>query len=197
MRRIFICTLCGLAVWLSVSTGVMARGPNPDDYPLRVHILKNLVRPDANNAYAAKNPANMADFIAGQGAADLFENGQPRGFMYTYSCMVPLRASEGYASYPARWKKKEKTLEILMPISGKPWDSEACNLQVAMRPGFAYFWNTDDDSVVEESAAKFKDWMLKHGYDPEKDMDLPTDVTPAPDGAGETGSSSSQHTGSH
>lgn len=197
MRRVFICLLCGLAASLSLSTAVLARGPDPADYPLRVHILKNVARPDANQAYAARNPENMADYISGQGGADLFEKGQPRGFEFRYRCVDPLKASEGYASYPAQWKKKEKTLEILVPLSGKPWVLETCDLQVSMRPGLAYSWNTDDDTVVEESAAVFKAWMAKHQYDPEKDMDLPMDPVPSPAGTGETGSSSSQHTGAH
>lgn len=195
MCRVFAGVLWTLAGLLSSSTVALARTPNPGDYPLRVHILKNVVRPNADNAYAARNPENMADYINGQGAADLFENGQPQGFMYTYSCIEPLRASEGYASYPARWKKKDKTLEILVPRAGKPWLMETCDLQVAMRPGLAYFWNDDDGSVKEEPAADFKAWMVKHRYDPERDMDLPTDAAPAPAAAGETGSSSSQHTG--
>jgi hypothetical protein len=38
----------------------------------------------------------------------------------------------------------------------------------------------DDDTVVEESAAKFKDWMVKHQYDPEKGMDEPSEVASPP-----------------
>ena len=197
MRRVFICILCGLVCSLSFSTAALARGPNPDDYPLRVHILKNAPRPDANKAYAAKNPENMADYTSGRGAADLFENGQPQGFTYAYSCMEPLKASEGYASYSARWKKKDKILEVLVPQAGKPWIFETCDLQPTMRPGLAYFWNLDDDTVVEESAAVFMAWMVKHQYNPEKDMDMPMDLGPEPAQTGGAGSSSSQHTGSH
>jgi hypothetical protein len=58
---------------------------------------------------------------------------------------------------------------------------ESCDLQVVlMRPGLAYFWNVDDDTVVEELAAKFKDWMVKHQYDPEKGMDEPSEVASPP-----------------
>ena len=197
MRCVSMCILCGLLACLSLSTAASASGPNPDDYPLRVHILKNVARRDATKAYAAKNPENMADYIDGQGAADLFENGEPRGFLFTYSCIQPLKASGGYATYPAKWKKKEKVLEILIPQAGKPWITEACDLQPSMRPGLAYLWNDQDDAVVEKSSAVVKDWMVKHNYDPEKDMDLPTDAGAAPDGTRGTGWSSSQHAGSH
>jgi hypothetical protein len=197
MRHFYIYCLCNLAACLSLATAASASGPDPDKYPLRVHILKNVARPDAAKAYAAKNPENMADYIEGQGAADLFENGQPQGFLFTYSCIQPLLASGGYATYPARWKKRNKVLEILVPQAGKPWNSESCELQPSMRPGLAYFWNDQDDKVVEESAAVFKDWMAKNHYDPEKDMDLPTgaDADAAPSRS--SGYSSSQHSGSH
>ena len=197
MQRFYLYCLFSLAVCLSLSAAAFAGGPNPDNYPLRVHILKNVARPDANKAYAAKNPENMADYIEGQGAADLFENGQPRGFLYTYSCVQPLVASAGYATYPARWKKKDKVLEILVPQPGKPWNMEACELQPSMRPGLAYFWSDQDDKVVEESAAVFKDWMAKNHYDPEKDMDLPTGADADSTSGRNSGYSSSQHTGSH
>jgi hypothetical protein len=197
MRRLFMSILCGLAACLSLSNAAWASGPDPDDYPLRVHVFKSVARPNANNAYATKNPANMADYIDGQGAADLFENGEPHGFLFTFSCMQTPQTSGGYATYPAKWKKKDKVLEILLPETGKPWNMETCDLQPAMRPGLAYFWNDKDDTVVEQSSAVFKDWMVKHQYNPEKGLDLPSDAVAAPDGDRGSGWSSSQHSGSH
>ncbi len=131
-------------------------------------------------------------FWTGRAAGDLFEGGQPMGFEFRYSCADPIRTSEAYATYPARWKKKDKTLEILLPQPGKPWNMEGCDLQVVARPGLAYFWNADDDRVVEESAAKFKEWMVKHQYDPEKDLNDPIGLDAEPSAPEEPGSSSSQ-----
>lgn len=193
MRRILLSFLSGLATCLFVSSVAQANGPDPEDYPLRVHILKIVVRP--KDTYLAKNPEYMADYIDGKGAADLFENGEPHGFIFTYSCMQKPDESGGYGTYPARWKKKDKVLELLLPQTGKPWNMETCDLEPAMRPGLAYFWNDKNDTVVEQSSAIFKDWMVKHQYDPEKGLDLPTDVDVAPssDDRG-AGWSSSQHT---
>jgi hypothetical protein len=186
--------LIGLAGFIALSTVVQAKAPDAADYPLRVHVLKDLAsaRPNRGGKFEAESPGAMV----GTGAADLFEGGEPMGFQFKFSCAVPLRASEEYATYPARWKKRDKTLEILLPERGKPWEMDPCDLQVQPRPGLAYFWDPEDDRVVEEAAAKFKDWMVKHRYDPEKDMDLPLD--PAPEvggqstGTAEPGSSSSQ-----
>ena len=159
MRRFFIIGLFAVAGCLEVSTVALASRPDPSDYPLRVHILKFTSQP------------RHTDYVDGLGVADLFENGGPSGVQFSYSCMGGLKASSGYANYPARWKKKGKTLEILQPEPGKPWNMQSCDLQPEMRPGLAFYWK--NSGVAEESAAILKAWMLKHQYDPEKDKDEP------------------------
>jgi len=188
MLRIFLFILSGLAGSFLLATAAQAKAPDPADYPLRVHILKNSSR--SRHARESKS-FGEGDYLDGEGGADLFENGQPVGFEFSYACIDPLRASGAYAAYPARWKKRDKTLEILIPQPGKPWNMDTCELQTHMRPGLAYSWNDQDEAVVEESAAVFRAWMVKHKYDPEKDMDDPLEDPPAPAGAPEAGSSSS------
>jgi hypothetical protein len=178
MRRVLLCTVGGLAGCLAFSTAVEARGPDPADYPLRVHVLKNTAF--TSRARQGRTVSDTPDYLEGRGAADLFEGGVPMGFLFKYDCTEPLRASEGYATYPARWKKRDKVLEILLPEPGKPWNTDPCGLQVETRPGLAFFWNPDDYTVTEQPAAKFQEWMAKHHYDPEKDLDLPLDVGPEP-----------------
>jgi len=190
MYRFLVCSVFGLAACVAISTVVQARGPDPADYPLRVHVLKNTSR--SRHSRENKSFSDTPDYLDGEGGADLFEAGQPRGFQFRYSCEEPLKASERYSTYPARWRKREKTLEILVPQAGKPWNYETCDLQVEMMPGIAYAWNEDDDTVLPESSAKFKEWMVNHQYDPEKGMDEPTEPAPVPARSEEPGSSSSQ-----
>jgi hypothetical protein len=190
VRRVVIFALSGLAGFLLLSTVVLAGSRDPADYPLRVHILKNSAR--SRHSRESRSFSETPDYLDGEGGADLFESGEPRGFMFRYSCVDPLRPSGSYETYPARWKKKEKTLEILVPQQGKPWNMESCDLQVEMKIGLAYFWNDDDDTVVEEPVAVFKNWMVKHQYDPEKGKDMPMELASPPAGAGDTGWSSSQ-----
>jgi len=158
-----------LAACLLVSTTAQASKPDPDDYPLRVHILKFTTR--APMSREPKHPSDSPDYVSGMGVADLFESGQPSGFQFSYSCIGGLKASAGYANFPARWKKKDKTLEILLPETGRPWNLETCQLQTEMRPGLAFYWR--DAKIAEESAAVLKDWMVKHKYDPEKGREEP------------------------
>ncbi|MGD0734332.1 MAG: hypothetical protein ABR976_04255 [Terracidiphilus sp.] len=169
MRRVFLVGLGAVAGFLAISTAVRAGGPDPADYPLRVHVLKNTSQP--RNARASKSLSDSPDYIDGMGVADLFEAGEPQGFEFSYSCMGGLKASVGYGTYPARWKKRAKTLEILVPQAGKPWNLETCGLRAEMRPGLAFVLN--NDQVAEEAAKLFKEWMLKHQYNPEKDQNDP------------------------
>ena len=169
MRLFIIFGMGALAGCLALSTGVVAGGPDPADYPLRVHILKNTSQP--RNARSSKSLSDAPDYVDGRGVADLFEGGEPRGFEFSYSCIGGLKASSGYGTYPARWKKREKTLEILVPQAGKPWNLDSCGLQAEMRLGLVFYFN--NGQVVEESAKLLKEWMVKHQYDPEKDLSDP------------------------
>jgi hypothetical protein len=169
MRRVFICGLCAAAVCLTLSYTVNAGGPDPDNYPLRVHVFRNTAQ--GRHTRESKTQSDSPDYIDGMGMADLFENGEPRGFEFHFSCMDGLRASGAYGTYPARWKKKDKTLEILKPEPGKPWNLEACDLHTEMRTGLVFFWR--NGALAEEAAAVLKTWMVKHQYDPEKDKTDP------------------------
>jgi hypothetical protein len=169
MRRALLCGVGGVLICLALAATVLAGGPDPADYPLRVHIFKFVSQ--SRHGRESRTMSDSPNYVDGQGVADLFENGEPRGFMFGYSCMDSLRTSGGYATFPARWKKKEKTLEVLLPEVGKPWNNVSCDLRAEMRPGLAFCLRNDE--VAEESAAVFKEWMVKHQYDPEKGKDDP------------------------
>ncbi|MGD0632210.1 MAG: hypothetical protein ABR987_23035 [Terracidiphilus sp.] len=165
MRLIFLLGLGTVAGCLALSTPALAAKPDPADYPLRVHILKDTAQ--SRHARESKNLSDTPDYIDGMGAADLFERGVPQGFTFSYSCVDGLKASSGYGTYPARWKKNEKTLEVLVPQPGKPWNVETCSLKAELRPGLVFYWK--NGILAEESAGLLKDWMVKHQYDPEKE----------------------------
>jgi hypothetical protein len=188
MRRVLLFGSCAVLGCLALSTAAKASGRDPADYPLRVlvFVVNASHSPDTPKS---RNSPDIPDYVDGQGIADLFENGAPRGLEFSFSCIEGMRASSGYETFPARWKKKEKTLEILVPQPGKPWNLEPCDLRAEMRNGLAFYWN--DDKVREESAAAYKDWMVKHQFDPEKGKEDPVDVDPGQEGAEGTGTSSS------
>jgi hypothetical protein len=194
MSRVLLGALSGLACCLSLSTAALASGPDPADYPLRIRIVHyNFHRPDMRESKAEVE--GMPDMIDGEGHADLFENGEPRAFEFTNSCIEPLYVAYGYETLDARWKKQNKVLEVLVPGDGKrkkatTWTTfTTCELHTSMKSGIAYLWKADG-SVVEVPSQAFKDWMVKWQYDPEKGKNLP--VKPDADPAGKAGQDSSQ-----
>jgi hypothetical protein len=155
----------GRAVGVAVlAAGMNAGAANLSEFPLRVHIYQN----SQQSHYRRQVLVN----VEGAGRANLFEGGEPRGFDFNFLCGGRVMTSSGYETYPARWKKKPKVLEIFVPEigSGKPGVGKRCELKVDLKD-FAYYRRS---GVVEtEPAAAFKEWMVKHQYDPEHGKDEP------------------------
>jgi hypothetical protein len=164
MRRFALLSL--VALLLMPVAGWAAH--NPADYPLRVHIFGH----GGISHYGGFHGVHTLDEVDGEGRANLYENSQPRAFEFHYVCDVRLLNSVGYDTYPARWKKPNAELEILLPLSGK-----TCKFHVAMKDGIAY--HRHNGSLDEVPADKFKEWMEKMQYDPEHGKNLP--IAPAAD----------------
>jgi len=162
MRRIFMYAVSGMAACLIVSTIALAGKANPAAFPLRVHIFTY----NGNSHYSY----GALETVDGEGRANLYENGEPRGFDFSYRCSVRLRVSPGFETYMARWKKEGREIEILLPEFGKPGAAESCDLKVLMKDT-TYFRH--NGLLGEEPAAVFKAWMVKHQYDPEHGMNEP------------------------
>ena len=145
-----------------VATHALAESKNPADYPLRLHIFGR----SQTTFYSHRS----LDDAKGDGRANLFENGMPRGVDFSYECSDKLRSSIGYETYPARWKKQDRELTVLMPVFGKTDTYWTCNLKTGLKNS-AYVMH--NGSISEEPGADFKAWMIKHDYDPEHGKDNP------------------------
>ncbi|MGA8671790.1 MAG: hypothetical protein WB679_18050 [Terracidiphilus sp.] len=176
MRRVLLFVLGGLMICFATSTIARAAGHNVADYPLRVHIFQFNSHSHYYRAGGFNGPSSL-DMVDGEGRANLCQNGEPRGFDFSYSCGARLMVSPGYETYPARWKKPGQTLEILQPALGKPGAFESCEMKIGLKDA-AYFKH--NGLLDEEPAATFKAWMEKHQYDPEHGKIEPQPVpTPA------------------
>jgi hypothetical protein len=169
MRHAFLRGLGGVAGCLLLSTAALAGGHNPGEDPLRVHIYQE-------NGVSHYSRGTL-DWVDGEGRANLFDQGEPRGFDFSYRCGERLRTSAGFETYPARWKKQDKTLEILLPQFGKPGAFDACELKVLMKTDTVY--HRHGGLLGEEPAAKYKEWMEKVQYDPEHGKNEPVEPAPA------------------
>lgn len=167
MRPVSFSCWNGLAICALLAAASLAWGHSAADYPLRVHIYQH----DGVSHYHA----GSLDGVDGEGRGNLFENGDPHGFDFRYDCGNRLMNSVSFETYPARWKKPGKTLEMLLPAGGG-----TCNLRVEVKPDVVY--HRHNRMLEEIPAARYKEWMIKHHYDPEHGMNLPV-----LDGSGEAG----------
>jgi hypothetical protein len=141
---------------------VHADSKNMADYTLRVHIFSR----DQTTFYRNR----VEEEAKGEGRANLFENGQVHGVDFSYECDQKLKASFGYETYRARWKKPGQELTVLLPVFGKSNAYFTCRLKTDVK---SYAYVRTQGSVVSESPEKYKDWMVRHDYDPEHDKNIP------------------------
>lgn len=148
--------------FVCVSALLIAESKNPADYPLRIHIFTR------NQTTWYHNRFN--DESRGDGRANLFESSEPKGIDFTYDCSNKIKASFGYETYPAKWKKPGQELVVLFPVFGKSGAYFTCNLKTDVKD-FAYF--AHNGRMGSEPISNFKAWMTKHEYDPEHGKDTP------------------------
>ncbi len=155
---------CAVLLLLSAS-GLKADSKNIADYKLRIHIFSR------NQTTFYHN--RQEEEAKGEGRANLFESGDVHGVDFNYACDEKLRASFGYQTYPARWKKPGRQLTVLLPVFGKSNTYFTCTLNTDVKP-FAYA--RSQGSLISEAPEKYKAWMVKHDYDPEQGKDTPVGV---------------------
>ena len=153
---------------LLIPAMMFADSKNAADYPLRVHIF--------NRSETTFYHDRVRDEAKGEGRANLFEGGEPHGVDFSFDCSEKLRASFGYETYPAKWKKQGKELTVLLPVFGKTGAYFTCNLKTDVKD-FAYA--KANGSMREEPVAEFKAWMQKHDYDPEHGKNVPVKANAA------------------
>ena len=154
----------------------MAESKNPSDYPLRLHIFNRSETTFYHNRFE--------DEAKGDGRANLFANGEVHAVDYSFDCGEKVRSSFGYETYPAKWRKPNQELTVLMPVFGKAGSYFTCNFKTDVKD-YAYY--SHDGHMGSEPAADYKAWMVKHDYDPEHGKTVPVKVqagaaAPAPAG---------------
>jgi hypothetical protein len=166
MARVLPRVLMLASLWLVAPT-VRAESHNPADYPLRIHIYRRSETTFYHN--------RQAEEAKGEGRANLFESGQPKGVDFQFECDTKLQTSSGYETFPAKWKKVGQELVILQPQFGKS-GYDTCRLKVLIKD-FVYV--SRNGTLNSEPVDVFKQWMVKHDYDPEHGKNSPTQTTPA------------------
>ena len=153
--------LC-LLIAFFVAIPLCAESKNPADYPLRLHIFVS------NEVTFYHN--RSVDETRGDGRANLFENGEPRGVDFSFDCDKKVKPSFGFETYPAKWKKQGERLIVLLPVFGEANAYFSCTLHTQVRE-FAYFMR--NGKLASEPPAQYKAWMANHDYDPEHGKNTP------------------------
>jgi hypothetical protein len=118
MRR--VSALVILASLAGLAPATQAESHNPADYPLRIHIFRR----NETNFYHNR----QTEESKGEGRANLFEGGTPKGIDFQFDCDKTLQTSSGYETFPAKWKKPGQELIILQPQFGKS-SHDSCRLR--------------------------------------------------------------------
>ncbi len=161
-----------LVAVISLPAVLKAESKNPADYPLRVHVFKI----NETTFYHRE----VAEGSKGEGRANLFAGGEVHGVNFSFDCSEKVKSSFGFETYPAKWKKQGQELTVLMPVFGKTGSFFTCDLKTDVKD-FAYA--SVKGSLQEEPSADFKQWMVRHGYDPEHGKDVPSKVVADGDAA--------------
>jgi len=160
--------IAGLAIvlWLVSPLPVRAK-VRVEEYTLRVHLFET--------KGTATFYSGQLDHTQGHGIGNLFDNGEPRAFQFEYNCGEQLHMTDGYETYPAKWKKPGGVLEIVTPVPGKPNALHTCELKVVMKDEAVFVATRGHDGInmMLVKAAPYKSWMQKEGYDPEHGKNTP------------------------
>ncbi len=139
-----------------------AESKNPGDYPLRLHIFAR----SETNFYHNR----LEDEAKGDGRANLFANGEVHALDFNFDCGEKVKSSFGYETYPAKWKKPNQELVVLMPVFGKTGSYFTCNFKTDVKD---YAYTMHDGRMSSEPIADYEAWMAKHNYDPEHGKIVP------------------------
>jgi hypothetical protein len=147
---------------------LMSESKSAADYPLRIRVYSK-----SQTTFYSRT---IVEEAKGEGRANLFEGDDVHGVDFNYSCSEKLKASFGYETYPAKWKKQDKVITVLVPVMGKANTFNTCDLNVALRDNV---YKRTNGKMGEEPAAKYKAWMAKHDYDPVHDKNTPKNLSAA------------------
>jgi len=169
MKHMSKLLLTSLTVSMLLSpTMLFAKSINPADYPLRIRIYSK----DQTTFYSRRE----VEEAKGDGRANLFEGDEVHGIDFNYSCSEKLKASFGYETYLAKWKKQDKVLTVLLPVMGKANTYNTCDLNTSLHDTV---YNRNNGRMSEEPAERCKAWMMKHDYDPVHGKNTPKNLTAA------------------
>jgi len=114
-----------------LSPALVFAAKDTSDYPLRIELLDNTwtwYRP-----YPVRDPANIVYRVTGRG--NIGDGSTTHAFDFNYECFTHARVTLENQFYPAKWKKPQHELELLVPDIGKEGKYKACEVRTTLRDG--------------------------------------------------------------
>lgn len=171
--RRFFYGLCGAVLLVTCTTALNADSKKVGDYPLRIRIYSK----SSTTFYHDR----IEEESKGEGRGDIFDGDDVHGVDFNFACDEKFKASFGYETYPAKWKKPGQVLTVLLPIFGKSNTYFSCNFNTDVKD---FVYNRHNGKMSSEPEARYKAWMVKHDYDPVHGKNQPTNPDPADTEAG-------------
>lgn len=119
---------------------------DPADYPLSVHILHAQWNRDRHGVHH------------GWGRGNIREGDTVRGFDYSFDGCTPFRETISPQKYPAKWKKPQLQLQVLVSEIGKVNKFETCNVNTSLIEGV---YMRGPGGIRALSQEQFKAWRVK------------------------------------
>jgi hypothetical protein len=160
-RRLVSCFRAALL--LLSAAALQAESKNVADYTLRIRIYSK------NSTTFYHN--RIEEESKGEGRGNLFEGDDVHGVDFNFACDEKFKASFGYETYPAKWKKPGQVLTVLLPVFGKANTYFTCNLNTDVKD---FVYDRHNGRMTSEPEAKYKAWMRKVDYDPVHGKDMPS-----------------------
>ena len=160
--------LCPVFFLLLSATMTNADSKNIADYTLRIRVFSK----DSTTFYHNR----VEEESKGEGRGDIFDGADVHGADFNFACDEKFKASFGYETYRAKWKKPGQVLTVLLPVFGKSGAFFTCNFNTDVKD-FVYVRHSG--KLASEPEARYQAWMAKHEYDPVHGKESPTKLDAA------------------
>lgn len=127
-------------------------GKNPQDYPLKVHILQQ--------NWSSHNVRYNEYRATGRG--NLWDGDTVHAFDFSYDCTFGLTRTARNLPYPGKWKKNDLRLDVLASEIGKNEKYHECELKTLVHPGV---YIMGGGGISEMSQEDYKAWKKKREND--------------------------------
>jgi hypothetical protein len=122
--------LC-LIIFVLLGSAVAVAAKDTKDYPLKVEILWN--KWERYRPYPVREPETFFYRVDGQG--NVMDGSMVHAIDFKYGDIIVARVTAVNQTYPARWKKPQRELEVQIPEIGHEGKYQTVSMDITVREG--------------------------------------------------------------